>query len=202
MEISFVPPAAPIPSLKWGPALLAPETFLFPFLCLCARSSDDCFLIRHGKEGKEREGGSGGSEGRRIVVVRREKRRKGGSEAEQTTSINARLLQVGQLRGGIRRISKYVEKYIYIPSRKFLDYCLICFNFFGHNLRNLFYEHVAARSNECAFLIFHFLDLGPSFLPRSKGGSCMVERARSSPGKEWTRGKGKGEYSPQEEKPR
>ena len=42
----------------------------------------------------------------------------------------------------------------------------------------------------------------PSFLPRSKGGSCMVERARSSPGKEWTRGKGKGEYSPQEEKPR
>ncbi len=30
----------------------------------------------------------------------------------------------------------------------------------------------------------------------------MVERARSSPGKEWTRGKGKGEYSPQEEKPR
>ncbi len=99
MEISFVPPAAPIPSLKWGPALLALETFLFPFLCLCARSSDDCFLIRHGKEGKEREGGSGGSEGRRIVVVRREKRRKGGSEAEQTTSINARLLQVGQLRG-------------------------------------------------------------------------------------------------------
>ena len=108
----------------------------------------------------------------------------------------------GNLGGGIRRISKYVEKYLYIPSRKFLDYCLICFNFFGHNLRNLFYEHVAARSNECAFLIFHFLDLGPSFIPLSKGGSCMVERARSSPGKEWTRGKGKGEYSPQEEKPR
>ncbi len=56
MGISFVPPAAPLPSLKWGPALLALETFLFPFLCLCARSSDDCFLIRHGKEGK-REGG-------------------------------------------------------------------------------------------------------------------------------------------------